>query len=293
MPSSETVPCPLCGSEATKRFYQGDSFAIGRCLGCGLIRQNPRLTAEVLLGDYYRDWRLESGSLVARPEAYEGLDAWQSRPVGAYEAGVDFVDANRLRKGPKGKWVDVGASTGGLLVAARDAGWQVAGVEPGEAQAKLCCEVHGLDVVQGVLSDARLPDGFAEVVSYRHVLEHVHDPASELAEACRVLAPDGLLLAEVPNYDGFRYRWGRLRTALRLCRPFWRRLNVPEHLYYFTDETLALLLCKAGFAPVRSRTYGRTRLRRGPVRRLYDRVRDRFGLGNNLRVVARKETGGV
>ena len=45
---------------------------------------------------------------------------------------------------------------------------------------------------------------------------------------------DGLLLVEVPNFTGVRYKIGRLRTALRISKPFYRKLNLPEHLYYFT-----------------------------------------------------------
>lgn len=288
MPDTESVPCPLCGSAETRRLWQGDGFAMGRCRVCGLVRQDPRRTQEWLLHHHYGVSGKREGPLVARPQAYEGLAEWQPEPTGAFEAGVLAVESCRPSEGPKGVWLDVGASAGAMLVAARAAGWKVAGVEPNPRQVEVCRDVHGIDVEQGVLETARFPDGFAEVVSYRHVLEHVHDLGRELAEARRVLAPGGLLLVEVPHWGGSRYRTGAVRTALGLGRSFWSGLNVPQHLYYFTASTLSRLLQHAGLTPLSKRTYGRTRQRPRPLRRLYDASRDRLGLGNKLRLVARR-----
>jgi SAM-dependent methyltransferase len=259
---------------------------MGRCRGCGLVRQDPRLTAAAL-GEHYRR-AAEGGALVHRRTGDASLPDWLGKPMEAYEASVGFVEACRRRQGPKGAWLDVGASTGGTLVTARQRGWRPVGVELGERQARVCRDVHRLDVFHGTLAEARHPDGQAEVVSYRQVLEHVHDPVGELAEARRVLADDGLLLVEVPNWAGLRYRWARVWTALRLRRPLWESVNVPEHLFYFTRRTLNALLAKSGFVPVRFATYGKTRKRAGLGRRAYDRVRDALRLGNKIRVVARK-----
>ena len=41
---SETVPCPLCGEAGMRTWFTGPGFAMGRCSGCGLVRQNPRVT---------------------------------------------------------------------------------------------------------------------------------------------------------------------------------------------------------------------------------------------------------
>ena len=283
---TETVPCLLCGSEETTLLFQGRGYAMGRCRGCGLVRQNPRFTPQAMIHEYY-DGAVQEGGFDWGARKEKGLEAWQPKGLLAYERSVADVDAQRIRSGPKGVWVDVGASTGSLLLAARQAGWPVLGVEPGWGQARICREQHGIEVHHGTLRDAALPDEHAEVLSYRHVLEHIHDPFDELREARRALAPDGLLLVEVPNYDGQRYRWGRVRTRLRLSKPFWHRVNVPEHLYYFTSKTIQDLLRRAGFQTLFVRTYGKARAAPNPLRRLYDASRDGLGMGNSLRVVAR------
>lgn len=282
----ETVPCLLCGASKTRLLYQGDGFAMGKCETCGLVRQNPRYTLQTMVEEYY-DGAVQRGGFSWADKPRAGLEDWQPKPLLAYELSVADVDRARIRSGDKGVWVDVGASTGSLLVAARNAGWAVLGVEPGSGQVEICRRVHGMEMVHGLLPDAKLADGHAEVVSYRQVLEHIHDPITELREAHRVLASDGLLLIEVPHYGGQRYRLGRLRTALKVSKPYWRSLNVPEHLYYFTPETLTTLLERAGFETVFLRTYGKARRSRGVVRRVYEATRDRLQFGNKLRVIAR------
>jgi SAM-dependent methyltransferase len=286
---SESVPCPICDTLETRLLYEGPhgQYAMGRCRGCGLVRQNPRLRAA-----HIRE--IDYDGNVQRMETFfdgrggrEGLAHWQSQPLTAYEAGVRAVDAHRTKTGPKGIWLDVGASTGSLLVAARNAGWQVRGVELGAGQVKLCKEVHGIEVSYGALHEAKLREGYAEVVSYRHTLEHVHEVVEELEEARRVLAADGLMLIEVPNVAGLRYKSGRLRTALGLRKNFWPSCNIPQHVYYFDAGTLRRLLKTTGLEIVWWGTYGKTRPKAGLLRRAYDRVRDGLRFGNKLRAVVR------
>jgi len=308
--ASETIPCPICNVEDVKALFAGDGFVLGRCSGCGFVRQNPRPTADHIRTSNYDGAAQKRRSYFGRKLGRDDLEHWQSQPLEAYEAGVLAVDAQRRPTGPnedapgdvagdaasddaspqKGLWLDVGASTGQLLVAAHNAGYDVGGVELGSGQVKLCKEVHGFDVFHGTLAEAAFPDGHADVVSYRHVLEHIHDLLGELQEAQRVLRPDGLLLVEVPNFGGLRYKWGRLRTTLKLTKSIYRKLNLPEHLYYFTIDSLRHMLDKTGFDVLSWGTYGKTRSRRGAARKGYDALRDGLKIGNKLRVVARKRS---
>jgi predicted SAM-dependent methyltransferase len=289
--ATETIPCPICATEAVKPLYVTEGFTLGRCGGCGLIRQSPRPTAAHIRSSNYDGVAQTRESFFGRDLKRDGLEFWQSQPLDAYTAGVAAVDAQRPSGETKGLWIDVGASTGSLLVAARNAGYEVGGVELGAGQVQVCRETHGFDVFHGALQEAALPDAHADVVSYRHVLEHIHDVCGELSEAHRILKRKGLLLVEVPNFGGLRYKAGRLRTALRVSKPVWRKLNLPEHLYYFTIDTLTQILRRSGFEVLAWGTYGKTRPKRGALRKAYDGVRDRLRVGNKMRVVARRIDG--
>jgi SAM-dependent methyltransferase len=96
------------------------------------------------------------------------------------------------------------------------------------------------------LRSAGFPDGFFDVVTMWHVLEHLPDPAAALAEARRVLQADGLLVIEVPNLGSLTFR---------LCRERWWPLDVPRHLLHFTPQTLGRLLDAGGFEVVRRQDF--------------------------------------
>jgi SAM-dependent methyltransferase len=287
---SERTDCPVCGEARVATWFEGDGFAMGTCRGCGLIRQDPRLTHAALKRERYDTAMapLDSGKAVFRPAAYEGLEAWETKPRGAFESSVEAVEAALGVGAPRGLWVDVGCSTGGLLVVARDRGWKVLGVDLWSDAVQLVRATHGIDARAGTLADAGLAPGAAQVISYRQVLEHVHDLDAELARVRVLLEPGGLLLVEVPHGGGFRLRLGRLAAGLGLRRRERLLSNVPEHLYYFRAEHLARVLARHGFETLSRRTYGRYRQRRSRLRALLDAVRDRLRVGNKLRVVARR-----
>lgn len=287
--TTETTPCPVCETEETKTLYRAERFAMGRCTGCGLVRQDPRLTAEALRTEVYDGSTQRDGNIRGHEVDNAGLPYWQPKPMRAYEACVEAVDAVR-GKGDRGVWLDIGASTGALLVAARAAGYTVGGAELGSEQVRICRDEHGFDVFHGTLLEAGFPAAHAAVISWRQVLEHIHDLHAELAEARRVLRDDGHLLIEVPHFGGTRYQFGRLRSALKLSRPFWERVNVPQHLYYFTIDSLRKLLAKAGFEVVHWETYGKYRTSPSWHQRMRAALRDGLKRGNKLRVIARKTT---
>lgn len=107
--------------------------------------------------------------------------------------------------------LDIGCSAGVLMQAFQAAyGCRSIGIEPGEAY-RVYAQAQGLRVyasldqftVDRMQSDRpTLPASF-DLISLAHVLEHLPDPVSYLAEIRqRWLAPHGWLLIEVPNLYG-------------------------------------------------------------------------------------------
>ncbi len=286
---SETTPCPLCEAADIKVVYGTEHWAIGNCKGCGLTRQNPRLTEAHMRETRYDGEVQEFGAnFCGRKVEYEGIEDWQTKPLEAYRRGPQIIDSLLPKDEPRRIWVDVGASTGQSLTCVKELGFEPKGVEIGGGQAKFCREFHGFDVFHGTLTQAKYESDSIQVVSYFQVLEHIHDLYTELAEARRVLEPGGLLLIEVPHYGGTKRKFDRLRRALRL-KPASRMFhNVPEHLYYFRIPDLETLLDRAGFSTAYAGTFSRWRANPNIVRRLFERVRQRLLWGNKIRFVARK-----
>jgi 2-polyprenyl-3-methyl-5-hydroxy-6-metoxy-1,4-benzoquinol methylase len=141
-----------------------------------------------------------------------------------------------------GKILDVGCGNGNYLYSLRELGWETYGVEMDEQVCHYVREVLGLTVFQGTLEEAHLPNNLFDVVTMRHVLEHLPDPSRSLAEVYRLLRAGGSVLIETPNIESVQARFFRAR---------WFHLDIPRHLYHFTPATLPALLQKTGFSEIR------------------------------------------
>jgi hypothetical protein len=77
-------------------------------------------------------------------------------------------------------------------------------------------------------------------------LEHTADPDVYLQRAGTWLKDDGLLIVDVPNYEGHdaRMNWQS-----------WPHWDLPYHFYHFTKNSLLALLKKHSFEAIRKKDY--------------------------------------
>ena len=144
----------------------------------------------------------------------------------------------------KGKILDIGCGRGLFLNVMKKSGWEVAGAEFSKETALAAAEAYGLDVVSGDIGDWGLPAGSFDVVVLNHVLEHVRAPAAMLGECGKLLRQGGLLVIAVPDMYSLQAAFGK---------ELWFHLDIPYHLYHFTEEGLSALLGKHSFAVARVR----------------------------------------
>jgi 2-polyprenyl-3-methyl-5-hydroxy-6-metoxy-1,4-benzoquinol methylase len=140
-----------------------------------------------------------------------------------------------------GRLLDVGAATGAAVARMSALGWDAEGLDP-DPEASAVAERAGIKVTRGTLADlddADHAEAF-DAVTLSHVIEHLHDPAGELARIHRLLKPGGLLWIATPNLEALGHR---------RFGPDWVGLDPPRHLVLFTTGTLAGLLRRTGFEP--------------------------------------------
>ncbi|NLE76978.1 MAG: class I SAM-dependent methyltransferase [Chloroflexi bacterium] len=232
-------------------------YRVVRCAECGLAFVSPRPTAAEVARLYDETYftagafptNIHSGG-TAGHTATLASPRLRRRARQTHQAALRRMAAVWRQQGglaAQPRLLDVGCGAGYLLDAGRALGWSVQGVELSPYAARQAQETLGLPVVQGDLQSAGLPPGSFDLVVMRELLEHVEEPLALLQEARRVLRPQGLLWVQVPNdLEGLR---------MRLFRPVWW-LIPPLHLTYFTRETLAAMLERAGFGVAAWRTWG-------------------------------------
>src|SRR5208283_2730119 len=192
---SESVPCNFCGVDAaTVVFRAGEAqlSQIVRCNRCRLMYANPRARAP------------DSVEMVNYDPAVnpflEDVPRYEKERLQVRDYGSTRALLNKLYP-QRGHLLEVGSSLGFLLREFKDDGWDVFGVEPNIHACQIAREKHGLTVVNAILENAGIADQSFDVVLLNHVIEHVDDPLSTLAEINRVLKPQGHLVIETPRYD--------------------------------------------------------------------------------------------
>jgi SAM-dependent methyltransferase len=146
----------------------------------------------------------------------------------------------------KGRILDIGCGRGLFLSLMRTGGWEVAGTEFDEETASYASGAYGLDVKSGVPSEWGFSEGGFDVITIHHVLEHIRDPEETLAACVRLLRKGGLLVIAVPNISSLQATAGK---------EVWFHLDIPYHLYHFSEGGLVNLLKKHSFSIARIRRF--------------------------------------
>jgi SAM-dependent methyltransferase len=236
--SARALRCPLgCGplqpDEQTlrdNRFGLAYEVRIAWCPACGLGVTLDPPPAEELAGLYEREYP-EHGRV---PGTSRAARVWH-----AVNGSLPLVE--RVHEGPV---LDVGCHTGETLVALRERGFEVVGLEPNPRAAERT-RARGLEVISAPIEEAELPAGSFRSVLLSQVLEHVEDPAAVLAATREALAAAGTAFVVVPNAES---AWRRLFGR------HWAHWHVPFHLYHHTERSLRKLLGQSGFRVSRLQT---------------------------------------
>lgn len=82
-----------------------------------------------------------------------------------------------------------------------------------------------------------------DAITFWESLEHTPDPAVYLRRAVDLLKPRGTIFIEYPRW------WDSLEA--KLFGKYWFHLDVPRHLFHFTDSGMKHLLAQEGFTVIR------------------------------------------
>ena len=219
--------CHICGSPSSKLLVK-DGYDLYGCVSCGLVFVWPLPGEDELASKVYSE---ESGYQAGKTTDDGSLSHSQhTRKI------LDTLKA--------GKLLDVGCSNGDFLVATRDRGFEVLGVELNPRTAKQARD-RGLDVKIGTLADGQFGTSQFDTVHLGDVIEHVPDPQALIIECKRVLKSGGTLVISTPNTDCF---WSRATfTLYKWFSIPWSTATPPHHLFLFNLRNLDELLGQGAF----------------------------------------------
>lgn len=220
-----TAPRCICGAPlegAAPLFRVKAEISICRCGVCGQVFTWP---------PPYRS--VEECEIYSRPDAVHGSSRRAEEFLGYARLSLSLLGGP---ESPGGKsLLDFGCGGGEVLMAGEALGMRVRGVEINPHRRSRLTQRGFL--VAGSLEEFR---GRAfDVVVLSHVLEHIPDPCGFLMETRAFMRRGASLLVSVPSFDSY--------FSVKLHR-YWPGLQVDQHLWHFTSDSLASLLNRCGFA---------------------------------------------
>lgn len=235
---SQSMTRPLCNCPAPevnspalalKSGGEQAGFAIDECQVCKLAWTSPEPDEEQLNQAY-------GESYYSSTEAkFNPVIEWWTR-FSARRRALKLIRQHGGQQ-EKLKILDIGCGRGVLLNGFRELGHDVLGIERAGSGFETLEDIEALDLQQLVADNKRF-----DIIVLWHVLEHLPEPQQTLEQVQDLLADNGSLFVEVPNYGGLQSR---------LFKAHWFHLDVPRHLYHFTRHSLARMTETSGFQLVR------------------------------------------
>lgn len=227
----EIKNCPLCSGnvlapylDTKDYFYTQELFSLVQCEQCSFVFTNP---VPAIPNKYY-----ETPDYLSHNTKNNGI-------FGGLYSIIRKINIKRkfrlvTRYCSSGTMLDIGCGTGELLHFFATNDWVVTGVEPNVTAREFAIKNYNLNVLNENELD-NLGSGAYDVISMWHVLEHVPDLHKRLSQINRLLKVGGTVFIALPNLaspDSKKYQ------------KYWSALDVPRHLYHFTQDTFVKLISK-------------------------------------------------
>lgn len=224
-PEGAARECPMCRAGAARFLGAKNGFTLFRCGACGFLYLDPMPAAE----DFDRLYGGDEGTAI------------ESYPKAASRRRRGFIKAAKYLRYIRGRDVlDVGCGGGFVVEAMRRVGARAAGIDPHAPSIEYArrafpaCEFHC-----GVAEDLQASGRKFDFLYCSEVIEHVPDAEGFTAALARLCRPGGYLFVTTPDI-------GHWRVPKDLIS--WDLVDPPQHVRYFTIESLRMLLERHGFA---------------------------------------------
>ena len=129
-------------------------------------------------------------------------------------------DLEELASLPKGRLLDVGCGSGGMLLLAKKIGFNVTGIEI-DSKAVAYARLQGLNIIQGSYKELEGINEKFDSIICSHILEHIYRPWELLDLLVASLNSGGVILLSLPNANS---------DLLKKFKTYWRGLEAPRHI---------------------------------------------------------------
>jgi len=232
------VNCPVeCGKELVETDV---ALSEGNLLGCVVCGQLVSQIRESVYIASMAEFDTSVGTLPG-PTSQQRHDQRAVRMFRTLRRLLLVREEERIRL------LDIGCSTGALIMSAQRCGIDAEGVEPAPRAAQ-AAQAAGLRVFAGTLAEAGFPSASFQAATLLEVIEHLREPGDVLREAWRILNARGVLIVGTGNAASW---------TVALMKGGWDYFQVSRHgghISFFTPQSLGRLAIRCGFRVERIET---------------------------------------
>jgi 2-polyprenyl-3-methyl-5-hydroxy-6-metoxy-1,4-benzoquinol methylase len=259
------MECRLCRSgELTFYYSQGknDEYRFYKCNSCGLVNYDlsTGLNQEKYSEQYTDPFDRTAKINIAQEQTFR------------------FIKSNVSQAG---RAIDIGCGNGKLLDLLKKEGWNVKGLELSPLMAESIRETLGIEVIVGNFLENEIPGSeLYDIVTLRHVLEHLPDPLTAMKKINSLLDAGGYAILEFPNIEAFDLKFKRFLQRNKLYKKKYKESYKPGHCNEYSKVSFSRLAEQTGFRVVIFETYSLN-----PIKNF---IFNRFPVGNKVRTIIQK-----
>ena len=228
-----TGRCLICHSDLIEILFSKNGFDLNVCRNCHLVFV-PLPYSREELRQFQTEFYAESYFTGENDKKYGyRSDYFHQKRKERESFARRMLNRIEKQKTGKGTLLDIGCAAGYFLHIARNRGWSVSGIEMSPEAAAFGRRELGLDIQTTSFEEAETTAGSFDVITAWDVIEHIPDPKAFVKHAANLLKHDGLLILGTPNVKSF---------AARIRKENWKIFKPPEHLFYFSAESIQTLL---------------------------------------------------
>lgn len=226
------VNCPACGVENTNVEMKKNGFTYLECKNCSMLYISPRPTEEILSEFYPQSKLYEVFNTHIFPQSADVRREKIFRP--RVKKIISYCEQYNVNRD---SILEIGSGFGFLLEELADANAfkRIVGTEATDSLYDSIKEKK-YELYNGLLDSINFEETFNFIASFE-VIEHVFNPKQFLNKINSILDKEGIIMLSFPNYDGFDI--GILREEASAIDH--------EHLNYFNEKSISILLESTGF----------------------------------------------
>lgn len=221
--------CVICENSTTKALYNKDNLKMVKCDRCGLVFARPRYTMfrNLIVTQYFsfreiyknEQYQRIHGLCNIRQNIQPRLELLKSE---GYPANGSTL-------------LDIGCGSGAFLKTARDAGFQVTGIEPGIFSSWIGRSKFKLKIINTSLERCEINQKF-DVITCFHTIEHIYNPLIFINIILTMVKVPGIIILSSPNLGCDRSRDLGVE---------WESVGPADHVYLFDSVSIKSLFKKA------------------------------------------------